>query len=185
MKREMKMVKKLIAIAVVALMATSVHAGIEVYGEEGAGKLKTEGTEPAFWPFEYKALDLCAIPVIMEIGYYVELKECGDQEFKLKQVDCGDIGKGAGDWPCYLDCQDLTIRSNFQVKLGLRLEKDANGIIKEWSAAITGDVSVIDPGETTIEVCIKAWQAQLWKAAGAAGSVEQVGQLVITVKPNV
>jgi hypothetical protein len=187
------MVKRtLIAIAVVALLATSSQAAIEVYtnagglnGDLGKGAIKTEGTESAMWPFEYKALDLCSIPIEMKIGYYVSVHECHKRKIKLVQVDCGDIGKGSGDWPCYSDCESVTVKANFDVKLGLKLANLSN-IIKDKRAYFKGDFNGnADAGSTTFEVCVDAWKTRLENSAGSAGSWESVGNLIITVKPRV
>jgi len=184
LKREMKMVKRtLIAMAVVGMLVASSQAAIGPDVHQNGAKIKVNDSYDAIWPFEYVALDLCVIPITMEIGYYVEVKDCHKRKIKLVQVDCGDMTKGS-DWPCYQDCEDVTIRSNFEVKLGLSL-RNKSAVIDKWAAYIKGDVSVVGPGENTITVCVEAWQAKLWQANVDAGTTVKVGDLVITVKPNV
>ena len=192
MKREMKMVKKLIAIAVVALLATSVQAGIDddltVWGEEGAGKLKTEGKDKVFWPWEYKALDLCTFDVFMEIGYYVEVEKCNERKLTLKQVDCGELKNTGKAWPCYMGCEDVTIRSNFDVILGLSFS-ETGGVIDKYDVFFkyadvdSGEIE-LPAGTTPFEVCMEAWEAKLWNA-GNPGTSQKVGEITITVKPAV
>jgi hypothetical protein len=59
---DMKMVKKcMIAVAVAALMVTTVRAGDPAIKRDGD------------WPWTYKAIDLCTIPVYMDVGHYVQL----------------------------------------------------------------------------------------------------------------
>jgi hypothetical protein len=168
----MKMVKRsLIAIAVLALLATTVQAADP--------NLKYDD----HWPYEYIAIDICVMPVYMDVGMYVQLKECEKKKIELKQVDCAEIGKGSGDYPCYLDCEEFEIRANFEVKLGTKLTKDASTTIKEWSANYDGDDTV--PGDGNYykrKVCVKAWKTEIWKAA--PGDKVPVGSLTITVKPN-
>jgi hypothetical protein len=187
------MVKRtLIALTVVALLATSAQAAIQAYSGSrdgdgnyvlGKGTVKVEGTESAYWPFQYTTLDLCSMPITMKIGYYVAVHECHKRKIELVQVDCADLEKGSG-WPCYQDCENVTIKSNFEVKLGLSL-RNKSPIIDKWAAYIKGDVSVIGPGSDTITVCVEAWKAKLAHSDATAGSKVKVGDLVITVKPNV
>ena len=183
--------RTLIVVAVVALLATSAQAlGPDPHTDP------TNANHPAIkvnmekftigWPFEYKALDLCAIPVYMNVGYYVQVEKCNERKIKLVQVDCEDqrVGKGAGDWPCYYDCENVKIRANFEVKVGVRKEK-IGSVIKDWAAWIEGG-DVIGPTSSwaTVKVCVKAWNTELWKA-GALGETVRVGTVYLTVKPNV
>ena len=185
------MVKRsLIAIAVVALLATSAqalgpdpHTGL-IDGTHQSIKINIQNMDIG-WPVEYKALDLCVIPVYMHVGYFVDVAEC-IIAIKLVQVGCGDIEKGVGDWPCYLDCKTVLIRANFKVKLGLRLEKNRAGedIIGEWDAYFgRSDVIAGDGSWHTKRVCVKAWKARLQNHP--AGEQVRVGKVTLTVKPNV
>ena len=179
--------RTLIVIAVVALMATSAqalgpdpHTGTWDKGQS----IKVNIQEMDIgWPFEYKALDLCVIPVYMHVGYFVQVFECHKRKIKLVQVECGDIGKGSGDWPCYKDCEDVQVRSNFEIKLGLKKEK-VGSIIDQWTAYFDGD-SVVTPSESwqTVTVCVNAWKARLLKTT--PGTEIEVGKVILTVKPNV
>jgi hypothetical protein len=180
--------RTLIAIAVVALLATSAQAlGPDPHtgtydGKYQSIKVNIQKLEIG-WPFEYKALNLCVMPVYMHVGYYVQIKECNKRKIKLQQVDCGDIGKGGGDWPCYFDCEEMQIRANFEVKLGTKLEKEG-GVIDKWEAYYDGANTVPGDGDFhTIKVCVKAWKARLYK--NTPGTEVKVGTLAITVKPNV
>ena len=77
------MVKRsLIAIAVLAILATSVQA----LDYDDNGKIKRDGS----WPTVYVALDLCTMPVVMDVGMYVQIFECEKRIIKLVQVDCAD-----------------------------------------------------------------------------------------------
>jgi hypothetical protein len=183
----MKMVKRtLIAIALVAFLASTAPADIEVYHFGPVDKdegVKVDGNETVYWPYEYKALDICGMPVYMEIGGYVEVQDCSDKKIVLKQVDCGDLEKGDGDFPCYLDCETFSIRANLDIKLGTRLEK-VGGVIADWEAYYDGgDVVPGDGQDHEMKVCVKAWKAQLWN--GSVGSEVKVGTLYVTAKPDV
>jgi hypothetical protein len=189
----MKMVKRtLIAIALVAFLASTVPAGIVVYpfGPVSGGDfnkesgVKVEGSSKVLWPYEYKALDICAMPVKMEIGMYVDVKDCKDRKILLKQVTCDEIGKGANALPCYFDCEDIHVRANFEVKLGTRLAKNDSGVIDSWEAYYKDGDDVIPAGGDykKVTVCVKAWNARLYE--GSVGTEVTVGTLYITAKPN-
>ena len=182
------MKKSLIAIAVVVALATLAHAaGPEphyVGSEDPMIKVDNENLDIG-WPFEYKALTICTMPVYMNVGYYVRMEDCTKKKIVLQQVDCGDIGKKAADWPCYLDCEEFELRANFEVKLGTKLTK-MGSVMDKWEAYYDEGKDVYDRtdgGKETFKVCVKAWKAQLYE--NAPGSKVQVGELQITVKPNV
>ena len=191
MKREMKMIKRtLIAIAVVAFLATSVQAfgpvphsptGGDYNGKHNTIKVDIQKLEIG-WPVEYKALALCVIPVKMSVGYFVQVEKCTERKIKLVQVECKDIEKGAGDWPCYLDCEDVKVRANFEAKLGLDKNKTSD-VIKDWAAYFDGgDTISASGGYETVTVCVKAWKARLYKET--PGMEINVGTVTLTVKPN-
>jgi hypothetical protein len=182
----MKMVKKtLIALALVALLATSVQAALdENYFEAGDhAAVKVDGSENVRWPYEYKSLPICSIPIKMHVGMYVQVHECGKKKIVLQQVDCSTIGQGGDKYPCYKQCIDLTVRSNFEVKLSTSLNKNDSGIIKDWKAYFD-NTSVVagDGADHSVKLCVEAWQAQLFKHA--AGDEVEVGSVTISVKPN-
>jgi hypothetical protein len=176
--------RTLIVVAVVGLLATSAQAlGPDPHtggGNSPAIKVNNQSMTIG-WPFEYKALTICAIPVYMNVGYYVQVEKCHERKIKLVQVPCEDIGKS--DWPCYYDCENVKIRANFEVKLGVDRVK-IGPVIKEWSASVTPDVVGPSAGWATVSVCVKAWKTELWKA-GAVGKEIRVGTINLTVKPNV
>ena len=182
------MVKKtLIAIALVAFLASTAPAGIEVYYWGAIDKdtgVKVDGNDDnVYWPYEYIALDVCSMPVLMEIGMYVEVQDCTDKKMKIKQVDCGDIGKGGGDFPCYLGCTSFSLRANFDVKLGTRLVKEGP-VMDKWEGFYDGgDVIPGDGANHSAKVCVRAWKAQLWN--GTVGEETKVGTLYVTAKPDV
>ena len=183
------MIKRtLIAIAVVALLATSAHAALSEhylnYGDSAA--VKVDGTDkPTFrWPYQisYDALTICNIPIKMDIGMYVQVVDCNKKKIVLVQVPCADIGKADKDYPCYEGCTTFDVRANFEVKLGTKLHK-VGDIIDGWSAYFDGgDVVPGDGNSHNIKLCVKAWKARIYKHE--AGDQVDVGNVDITVKPN-
>jgi len=168
------MVKKcIIALAVAALMVTTVRAGDPAIKKDGD------------WPWEYKAIDLCTIPVYMDVGHYVQLKECNKREIKLVQVTCTTIGKNnTDDFPCYSDCEDIEVRANFPAIFGASLSK-IGPILKDTSIYWKDDINQIS-GSTgdweKLTICLDAWNAEIWRAAEPAENA-LVGEITINVKP--
>jgi hypothetical protein len=191
----MKMIKRtLIAIAVIALVASAAQAlgpdphffEKQISGEltpDIAIKVNNE-TLDIGWPFEYKKVTICTIPVFMNVGYYVELEDCADRKIELQQVDCGDISKGSGDFPCYFDCDTVRIRANFLVEVSTDKKKMSGSIMADWDTYVDGDKEVPADGSwKSITVCVKAWKVKLLNHA--PGSKVKVGDLVVQVRPKV
>ena len=174
------MIKKiLIAIALVAFLAGTVQADSPYF------KFDWEKV-PIAWPYEYKALTLCTIPVYMNVGMYVKLKDCHKIKIELQQVDCGDIGQADDQFPCYSDCSELKITANFEVKLGGKLTKIGPVLAgKDTGTKIYFDDDTVDGdgNEQKHNICMDAWKADIWKTP--SNMSEQVGEIQLTVKPNV
>lgn len=184
------MIKRiLIAIALVALLAASASAELTenylFFGDHHA--VKVDGSENVRWPFEYKYLDVCVIPIKMHVGMFVQVFECKKLKVILQQVDCADIGKGSDNYPCYMGCVKFKVRANFEAKMGTSLS-DKGSFIADWEAWIKAGNPVAGDGEYhEVEACVKAWKTQIWKALlseDKVGDEVDVGKLHITVKPN-
>ncbi len=169
------MVKKsLIAIALLAFLATTVQAGNLA---ENPWKFDDH------WPWTYTALEICQIPIYMHIGQYVELIDCGKKKITLVQVPCADIGK-AGKFPCYKGETTFQIRANFEVQLGQKLYK-IGPVIKSWACELDNDTVPGDGNKHTRKVTITAWEAQIWTVPAPMGGADVlVGEVAITVKPK-
>jgi hypothetical protein len=190
----MKMVKRtVIVIALVSCLASTTSADYETeyYGPfypvdvtiiKNIGE-KIDGKQGVLWPYRYEELTICTIPIKMRVGMFVQVKDCKKKKIVLEQVDCGDIGKGAIDYPCYLGCVDFDVRANFRTKLGFSLHKNGD-VIDEWSAYYDGDDTVPGDGDWHgVKLCVKAWKTRIYKAA--PGDEVSVGSVEITVKPDV
>jgi hypothetical protein len=209
------MVKKsLIAIAVVGMLASTSFAG-----DLAKGYWKFDDN----WPFkvevEWEELELCQIPIFIDIGMYIELVDCnktdkwGDpiKKIILEQIQCADLkqpSKTGNDFPCYSGCEDLTVLSNFDAVLGLKLYKrvwdgtksfitrrqvgwnwydnwsayfdDAGTPVDTWP--VTGDGNAND-----FTVCVEASNVNVYMGdpdAGTLDPVNRVGEVAITVMPT-
>jgi hypothetical protein len=150
------MKKTLVAMAVVALLAVGVQAG----------EIKTHD-----WPCSFVSLEITSIPVVMDVGYYVRIKDQDKLKIKLVQ-DEADIHKFKG-------CVDMVVESNFNLVLSASISK---------TGAIDGDYSVsLDPssankGSTTVKVCATLTKANLTGQEAGTKDV-QVATVKIKVKP--
>jgi len=150
------MKKVMLSLAVLALLATGVQAG----------EIKTHD-----WPCTFVSLEITSIPVVMDIGYYVKIKDQDKLKIKLVQSET-DIHKFTG-------CTDMVVESNFALVLSCSISK---------TGAIAGDYSCsIDPancpaGSTTVKVCATLANANL--TGQPAGTTDvQVATVKIKVKP--
>jgi hypothetical protein len=143
-------------VAVAALLAAGVQAG----------EIKTHD-----WPTTFVPLEITSIPVTMDIGYFVQIKDQDKLVIKLAQDEL-DIHKFTG-------CTNMVIESNFNLELSASITK---------TGAIAGDYSVsLDPstakaGSTTVKVCATLTNANLVGQPAGTKDV-QVATVKIKVKP--
>ncbi len=129
----------------------------------------------------YEAMDICTFPVSMEVGHYVQLKECNKHKIELKQVKC----KSGRDFPCYEDCVTIKIRANYPAILSASLNKSGGDvdILKEMNLYWEDGVNTIqgDTGDCEeFKLCLEAWDVDLWKLTV---STVKVGEITIYVRP--
>lgn len=198
------MIKRtLIAIAVIAFLANAVpmfaattvdsetYPPFSVYSfspdQHKDLAIKVDGKQTVRWPFEYKWLEICKIPVKMKIGMYIRVKDCADKKIIIVQKDCDDaetVNKSAGDWPCYYGCVSIQILANFEAQIRGQLV-DRTAVINgdKWSVSVTPDIIGGDGNYDTVDVCVKTWLAKIEKAA--AGDEVLVGNVSIQARPTV
>ena len=148
--------RSLLAVAVVALLAVGVQAG----------EIKTHE-----WPCQFVALEITSIPVVMDIGYYVRIKDQDKLRIKLVQ-DEQDIHKFKG-------CTDMVVESNFNLVLSCSISK-TGAIAGDYSCSI--DPATANAGSTTVKVCATLTNANLAGQPAGAKDV-QVATVKIKVKP--
>ncbi len=187
-EREIKMLKKcLFAIAVTALLAVTIHAGEPKTGipwEDDCDTWAYKG-HPYPWPVEYKKIEICRIPLFMEVGFWVEIKGCEDAEILLIQEDCLEVDRKEGDFPCYKGCTNVAIRTNFEAKIDGDVKHDA--IEMSHKDFFNGVGDLVIPGDGNwheIEVCVVAYKVELWEFENAAGTKEEIGYIKVRIKPT-
>jgi len=182
------MIKKILfTIAVVAFLTASVRAV-----DPGVYQKKYDN----MWPYEYLFMPVCTIPILMDVGYFVQLEKCGDYKIKLKQIACDKLPypkSVTGDFPCYEDCEEIKVRANFEAKLGGNVvnevswfeEGDTKVYYESPGGGVDPDIVPGDGAWYTRKVCVKAWDIKIWNSgANAQGDEVKVADLQITVKPT-
>jgi hypothetical protein len=185
------MLKKcLIAIAVVALLATTVQAVDPIIKKDA-------------WPWTYDELDICTIPVYMDVGHYVQIEKCNELKIELKQTDCSVLNYPYGGFPCYGNgvdgpaCTTFKARANFAAIFGATLATSGDGITNIYgthfppyyrayglSWPLGNTITGATGGWEELKLCMEVYGAQLFKAgAGTAGTTILVGRITIDVKP--
>jgi len=142
--------------AVVAMLAVGVQAG----------EIKTHN-----WPCQFVALEITSIPVVMDIGYYVRIKDQDKLQIKLVQSET-DIHSFSG-------CTSMVVESNFALVLSASIS--ANGTVP-GDYAVSLDPSTAAVGSTTVQVCATLANANLAGTVAGSSNV-QVATVKIKVKP--
>jgi hypothetical protein len=151
------MKKALVAMAVVALLAVSVQAG-EIKLHE--------------WPCTFVSVEITSIPVVMDVGYWVKIKDQDKLKIKLVQ-DEADIHKFKG-------CTDMTVENNFNVIFSCSIS--ATGAVPgDYSCSV--NPSTLPAGGGTVTVCATLVKADLSKTPGNSKDV-QVATVKIKVRPQ-
>jgi hypothetical protein len=204
------MIKRtLIVIAVVAFLASvaptfavnppdtttyppfAVYKWVDDFQVSDDEAIKVDGTAHVFWPFDYKWLEICRIPVKMKVGMFVRVIDCDDKKITLSQKDCKDadtVNKGDLDWPCYWGCVKVKIIANFKAQIRGKLEGFDSKVFPD-----SGNISykmtpeTIEPTvETEVEICVKAWKVKIEKMLhGVDDEAVTVGELSIQARPAV
>jgi hypothetical protein len=143
--------------AVIAILAVGVQAG-EVKLHE--------------WPCQFVSVEISSIPVVMDVGYWVKIKDQDRLRIKLFQ-DESDIHMFKG-------CTDMVVENNFNVIFSCSVSA---------TGAVPGDYScTVNPanlpaGGGTVQVCVTLKRADLSKTPGNSKDV-QVATVKIKVKPQ-
>ena len=115
-----------ITVAVAALLATGVQAG----------EIKTHT-----WPVQFVFLEITSIPVVMDIGYYIRIKDQDKLKIKLVQDEL-DIHKFVG-------CVAMVVESNFNAVLSASITQ-TGAVIGDFTVSL--DTSTANAGSTTVNV---------------------------------
>jgi hypothetical protein len=144
----------------------------------------TEPEEKPWEKWQYQPLDICKFSVFMEVGYYVEVKDCGERKIELKQVSCEEIDQDCSKFPCYKGSDVIMVRANFPGILSASIDKSAGDkdMLKEVNLYWEDGVNTIKgTGEwEELKLCLEAWSVDMRKCN--PGIIE-VGEITIKVRP--
>jgi hypothetical protein len=154
------MKKVLFAVAAVALLAVAAQAGEIKYHE---------------WPCAPIPQEITTIPVVMDVGYWVRIKDQDKLKIVLKQDAIHD----------YSGCTNANVETNSSLKFSSSISK----VKKDGSDVVPGDYSSsvspadIDAPGGTLTVCAKIVKADLSKVPGGSKGVH-VGNVTVKVIPR-
>lgn len=150
--------KSLFVVAAVTLLAVAAQAGeIKIHN----------------WPTSYIPQEVTEIPVLMDVGYWVSIKDQDKLKIKLQQKNIHE----------YEGCTDIKVSCNFELTLSTSISPvkvDGNNVI---DGKYSSSVSPADLGvglEQTATVCAKILEANLSTVTGGTKDVH-----VATVKVKV
>ena len=142
-------------VAAVALLATTAQAGeIKIHD----------------WPCEFIFQELSTIPVVMDVGYWVRIKDQSKLKIKLQQKSIHE----------YEGCTDMKVECNLNVSLSCSIS--ATGAVPGKYSASLNPADIDTPGGT-VTVCAKLKNADLSKTPGGSKNVH-VATVTIRVKPR-
>lgn len=130
-----------------------------------AGELKIHN-----WPCAFIPQEIAEIPVVMDIGYWVKIKDQDKLKIKLSQISIHE----------YEGCTDMNVECNFNITLSCSIS--ATGAVGgKYSCWINGgDINA--PGGTA-QVCAKLKDANLKDQPGGTKNVK-VATVKIWVLPR-
>lgn len=188
------MVKKsIIAIALMSMLAT-VSFGQGYDDQTGIGTAPGQFKIDGDWPVTciYTPIEICRIPIVLEVGMFIEIEDCAKKKIVLKQVSCPAGQNPNQTFPCYKGCVTIKVRANFEAQLGLKLYKVGEVINgNSWKAYFTNDggankpttwIIAGDGNYQSVDVCVEAWDANIYK--GAPGTQVAVGEVAVTAMPT-
>lgn len=130
-----------------------------------AGEIKTH-----YWPCDFVPQEIATIPVLMDIGYWIEIVN-QDAFIKLKQVTINT----------YEGCTNLQVRCNADLTMGCSISP-TGAVPGMYTCSISGSANVNRPGGT-VKVCAKLKDPNLASRPGGTVNVH-VASITITVVPR-
>ena len=147
--------KSLFAVALVALLAATAPAGeIKIHD----------------WPTTFVAQELTDIPVVMDVGYWVYIKDQHKLKIKLQQKTIHE----------YEGCTDVAIQCNFSLRTTCSIS--ATGAVPGKYSCSVANGDLDQPGGT-VTVCATLKEADLKNTPGASKDVH-VATVTLKVAPR-
>jgi hypothetical protein len=167
-----------------SLRSVPVATGTENQGDEMARKIiftaaitaaliaPTQAGEVKFheWPVAFVPQEVAAIPVLMDVGYYILIRDQDKLRIRLKQTTIKD----------YEGCTDMVIISNFDLTLSCSISSTGK-VPGDYSCSVS-PANIDSPGGTST-VCAKVANANLTQIPGGTKDVH-VANVTIKVVPR-
>jgi hypothetical protein len=147
--------RSLFAVAAVALLAMVAQAG-EIKMHE--------------WPTSFVPQVLTTIPVVMDVGFWAQIKDQDKLKITLNQTGIHD----------YSGCTDVTILCNFNLTVSCSIA--ANGAVPGTYGCSVAPNTVDNPG-APVSVCATLSKADLTKTAGGTKGI-QVATVTLKIVPR-
>ena len=136
------MKRSLFIVIAVALLAASAHGGAIKFHD---------------WPCQLFPQEIVTIPVVMDIGFWVKVKN-QNAKIKLSQVNINQ----------YQGCADIQIQTNIDIELSCSIQP--NGAVPgDWSCSVTP--SMLEASGGTVELCAEVKKPDLSKTPGGSTNV--------------
>jgi hypothetical protein len=148
-----------------------VAAVLMLAGAAQAGEVKLH-----HWPCAFVPQKIFCIPVILDVGYWIRVKDQTKKKIELNQISIHE----------YDGCITFEIEANFNATLSCTIEKFAANDITQSDTVLSCSVAPanIGPGKTNITVCAHITNANLANLPGGADDV-QVATVCLWVVPTV
>lgn len=146
-----------------------VAAMLMLAGAAQAGEIKLH-----VWPCAFIAQDFMSIPVTMDIGYWIRVKNQQNYKIKMAQIDIHT----------YDGCVTIPVETNFNATLSASIQAYTVVGNAGGNFSVTINPANITPGTTNVQVCAHLTNANLGAFPGGSKDV-QVATVYIKVVPTV
>jgi hypothetical protein len=124
------------------------------------------------WPSRYQPLEILDVPVVMDLGFFVRIKDPGPIKLQQQSINI------------YSGCVNLLVESNFDLRLDSKVVPTGAVPGMYSSSIIPPDVDAPGAPPDTIPVlCVKLQNPDLRGRPGGARNVH-VATVVISVAPR-
>jgi hypothetical protein len=152
------MKKVLFAVAAVALLAVTA----------GAGEIKIHE-----WPCQFVPQEVTTIPVVMDVGYWIKVKDQDKLRIKLTQKTIHS----------YEGCVDVVIETNTNITVSAKITS-TGAVPGDYSVKVNGGGSApVDAPGGTVTICAYLEKADLSKTPGGSKDVH-VATVSVRVVPR-
>jgi hypothetical protein len=179
----MKNIYRVILIGLVLFGVVYASTGPEKQINEEEKTEEAEKKTEEAW--KYKPIDLCKFPVSIDVGHFVQLKECNKRKIELKQVECEEIGQENNKFPCYRGSEVITVRANFPAIFNASLNKNGQGevMLKEVNLYWENGVNTIQGGIGWEELTLYLEVCNVASYESSTPDTIEVGEITIGVRP--